>query len=270
MLLWGCFWSIQAPLCAGTTAYSTPGCPGSSVSVPLAGRSLQSYSTQICEPVASTLPAALQDIVPPLTGPVSIELDGSRDDASGAPLARRVSVSVAGGRYTGDIAIPQSSSEPWAASVNGYNFAFDQGALNVTLEGRTISVPLDTVSRRRQLLSDRRQGPGARRMQAALEHMEGHASAASGRRLAQDPDSLTPPAPGTDSIFALRFILTKCSPARPVTGAEVTALVSGFNRIDYPIPLEPGGDGSAGPPDRLLPPIIVLHAAPAWPPQGCA
>lgn len=225
------------------TAYSTPGCPGASVSIPLAGSATQSYSSEICRPI-SGIPAALRTIVPAVTGPVSIDFEGERDAASGSPLPRNATISVAGGKYKGSIAIPQSSDEGWAATVNGYDFAFDGNGVNVTVDGETVTVPLTSSSRRKLIEPHRREHARSRWWSeaAVVRSSWGNAddAAAHSRR------SLMQTAATAADIFALRLVLTKCSPPQPISGAEVTAFISGFNRVNFPIVLEEGSDGSAG------------------------
>lgn len=231
--------------------------------IPLNGASLQSYSTQICTPtaVASALPAALQKIVPSLAGPVSIDLGGERTAETGTPVATTAAISVGGGKYTGKIAIPQSPGTAWAANVNGYDFQFNEDGLSVTIDGQAVTAPITSSSRRRRL-----------RSQTALESIRARLGLDSGhdhdleegeqpmrplgRQLQQtgvpsrgkaspSPPPASPP-PTVADVFALRLVLTKCDPPMPVSGAEATAFISGFNRENYPIALEEGGNGSAG------------------------
>lgn len=241
--IWQCSRQAEALSSAGMTAYSTPGCPGASVSIPLAGSATQSYSSEICRPI-SGIPAALRTIVPAVTGPVSIDFEGERDAASGSPLPRNATISVAGGKYKGSIAIPQSSDEGWAATVNGYDFAFDGNGVNVTVDGETVTVPLTSSSRRKLIEPHRREHARSRwgSEAAVVRSSWGNAddAAAHSRR------SLMQTAATAADIFALRLVLTKCSPPQPISGAEVTAFISGFNRVNFPIVLEEGSDGSAG------------------------
>ncbi|KAK9809351.1 hypothetical protein WJX73_008131 [Symbiochloris irregularis] len=252
---------FSKPAVEGTHSFSSPGCPGPTVGIPLNGESLQSYSTQICSPaaVASALPPALQKVVPSLAGPVSIDLGGERTAGSGTPVATTAAISVAGGKYTGKIAIPQAADTPWAANVNGYDFQFSEQGLSVTIDGQAVTVPLGSSARRRRLRSQTAFEAIKARLGFGSGHhhhdlVEGHeALRANGRHLQQTkvPASTaksppaTPPPPPVGDVFALRLVLTKCDPPMPISGAEATAFISGFNRENFPIALEEGGNGSA-------------------------